>query len=1125
MEDYLLECLEFLQRAGNDVGRRRKEVQTPQVWSLLPFEWKALAILAASKAAPAAIDIESASSPGSAVSSHRQRRGRRGGRGRVNRIEDRLAGSVEALSSSEPAAYKLAVLTVQRERMGTSWDSSWDSEMDSLRVECQQGIHPVWRRMAREAPLLGELGGFPMVEPEIVEIDSTEWVQAARFDPLDHTELKKWLSMELPFKASSQQALALNNIKRDLSGGRARPDRWLNWMRPTLRGLREEGALLEGILLASALSDEARGVLEGLEGGVLGELSGSHSMLIRIRSGDLTDWEVCTKRYGDDGLSRSLRIAAWRRVGDSGAELSAGDLLEGTGALAEAGETMPDALVWGLASSLVSEGKPAEALQHIEGLGIEGPSQVSAALNILAAVDSDPLEDSITNAMASMDEEEAYLVLKHEDVSIPIRLQAARRLTDLDSIRHADEMLNMFTIAADIDGLVGAFMKDNALARAYPHRVLLIWHLITGEAAIGSKRGLSSLRKTALTFIGDSVVDRTLSEASIALVSLLDGVPQDIESIHRKLDSDGLKALNEVRRALAPDGDGVVGTKRIEILGHSIKRADLSHLERKLFGALIDSLLLNRAAMDLQSGVAERERRATESLGRLCGREGASMRIIERSTNLVIEHNVGVEPLEKWYRGHDKFGADFHIIRAAILQGNNERLNAARAYKEAAMKLRLDFERSSLILRKSLIEFAHAAGWKEAVSLIDAYPALSGSFTNRFKLYIRTCRDHEEGKSAEASSRLIEFAAQEEVRMRNGAGNGVGAGRREALEALQRYPDEHGLPMDPFQGRVRAALQVLRRTDTSRQSDLERKFLMMQMRGEVDPLEIMLIAKEVAEGEPLRGLIMLEKAIESESLDAKHRNTLKSSQKALFGSHREAIPVKDRRTLRSLFLKPLILVDTNILIEALKDDLLREISVDSLGSLDWTVERAFHWMLRRRKEEGRVLLHIPTAAKAEFLHRAKSSDSVLRLFDDMYIDKGMWSRKVTTEFLEKRVQAICAVFGGWESSNSKGDDTDVGLDAFLVRHRDVFQLIDEQKRRGGKAPQRTLINGEDIYPEKGDRDIMCDAALLSSTSINNVGSILVATRDSDFRLVSRALEEEYGFGVVGDAQQLNSRVL
>ena len=1119
MEDYLLECLEFLQRAGNDVGRRRNAVTTPQVWDLLSLEWKALAILAASKVAPAAIDIESASSHGSAVSSHRQRRGRRGGRGRV-RIEDRLAGPVESLSSNEPAAYKLAVLTVQRERMGMSWDSSWDSEMDSLRVECEQGVHPVWRRMAREAPLLGELGGFPVVEPEIVEIDSTDWIEAARFDPLDHTELKKWLSMELPFKASSQQALALNKIKRDLSGGRARPNRWLNWMRPTLRGLRDEGALLEGILLVSALSDEAREVLEGIEGGVLGELSDSQSMLIRIRSGDLTDWEVCTKRYGDDGLSQSLRIAAWRRVGNSGAELSAEDLLEGVNALSEVGETMPDALVWSLASSLVSKGEPTEALQHIEGLGIEGPSQVSTALDILVAVGSDPLEDSITNAMTGMDEEEASLVLKHEDVSIQIRLQAARRLTDLGSIRHADEMLNMFTIAADIDGLVGAFMKDNALARAYPHRVLLIWHLITGEAAIGSKKELSSLRKTALAFIGDSVEDRGLSEASIALVSLLDGVPQDIESIHRKLDSDGLKALNEVRRALAPDGDGVVGTKRLEVLRHSIQRADLNHLERGLFDALIDSLLLNRAAMDLQH---RRRQRAAESLGRLCGREGASMRIIERSTNLVIEHNVGVEPLEKWYRSHDKLGVDFHIIRAAILQGNNDRLNAARAYKEAAMRSHLDFERSSLILRKSLIEFAHAAGWREAVSLIDAYPSLSGSFTNRFKLYIRTCRDYEEGKTAEASSRLIEFAAQEEVRMRNGAGNEVGAGRREALEALQRYPDEHGLPMDPFHGRVRAALQDLGRTDTSRQSDMEREFWRKVWKG--DSFESVLIAKEVAEREPLHGLILLEKAIGSESLDANLRNTLKSSQKALFGSHREMIPVKDRRTLRSLSLQPLILVDTNILIEALKDDLLREISVDSLGSLDWTVERAFHWMLRRRKEEGRVLLHIPAAAKREFLHRAKSSDSVLRLFDDLYIDKDIWSQKVTTEFLEKRVQAICAAFGGWESFNSKGEDTDVGLDAFLVRHRDVFRLIDEQKRRGGKAPQRTVINDEDIYPEKGDRDIMCDAALLSSTSINNVGSVLVATRDSDFRLVSRALEEEYGFGVVGDAQQLNSRVL
>lgn len=1124
MEDYLHECLEFLQRAGDDFGRRRKEVRDSRVWSLLPLEWKALAFLAATKAAPEAIGIEVPSGPSGATSRRRPRLGRRGGRGKIRSMEDRLATPAEALCSSEPPAYKLAVLAAQKQRMGASWDSSWDGEMVSLRSECEQGIHPVWERLAREAPLLAEMGRFPVVEPEVVVVDSTDWVQAARFDPLDHNELKMWLSLDLPFKTSSEQASVLQSIKRDLSGGRVRPNRWLSSMLPSLRGLREEGALLEGILLASASSDEALGVFDVLEGGALGELSGRHSMLIRIRSGDLSDWEACAKRSGDGSLSRALRVAAWRRVEDSGAELSVQDLLAGSAVLAEVGEVIPEALKWSLASSLVSEGKASEALQHIEKLGIEGSLQVSTALDILATVDSEALGDSVTEAVTTMDGDGALLVMRHDGVPIRIRLQAARRLSGMDSIRHTDEILNMFTSAADIGGLVGVLKEDPSLARAYPHRVLLAWHLISGKDAIGSKDDLSALRKSALMSIEGSVDDGILSDASIALISLLDGIPQDIESVHKKLDSDGLRALNEVRRALSPEGDGVVREARIEDLRHSIEIAELTRLESRLFDALIDALLLNRAAMDLQSGVGEREESAAESLGRLCGRKDSSMRIIGGATNLVIEHNVGVGPLEKWYSNHDRSGAEFQIVRAAILRGNDDRMNAARAYKDAAMKLRLDFERSALILRKSLIEFAHAAGWREAVALIDGHPVLSSSVTNRFKLYLRICRDHEEGKKEAASSRLIEFAAREEERTRNGAGNGVKARRLEALETLQRYPDEHGLPMDPFQGRVRAALQELRSSETSRQSDLERRFL-IEMRGEKDTREITLICMEVTEDDPLRGLWMLEKAIESGSLNAKQKNTLKRTQRALFGSHSGTIPVKDRRTLRNLSLRPLILVDTNILIGALKDDLLMEISVDSLGSLDWTVERAFHWMLRRRRGEGRVHLHIPPAAKGEFLHRAKSPDSVLGLFDDVYIDKGMWGEKITAEFLEERVQAICTAFGDWQHSGSEGNKTDVGLDEFLVRHREVFQLVDEQKRRGGKAPQRTSIGGEEIYPERGDRDIMCDAALLASTSINDVGSILVATRDSDFRLVSRALEEEYGFGVVGDAQQLNSRVL
>ena len=99
------------------------------------------------------------------------------------------------------------------------------------------------------------------------------------------------------------------------------------------------------------------------------------------------------------------------------------------------------------------------------------------------------------------------------------------------------------------------------------------------------------------------------------------------------------------------------------------------------------------------------------------------------------------------------------------------------------------------------------------------------------------------------------------------------------------------------------------------------------------------------------------------------------------------------------------------------------------------------------------------------------------------------------------------------------------MEEFLLKHENIFQLVDDQKRkRTEEIPIRTELNGKEIYPEGGDMEIMRDAASLASLPLQEIGSILVATRDSDFRLVSRALEEEYGFGVVSDAQQLNSRI-
>ena len=1112
MEDYLLECIDSLDKAGTDPLRRKKTVQRPKAWSLLPNEWRALALLAASNASVDSPSIESGGGAG------RSRIGRRGGRGRIRGTEDWLSSPEVALASEWSSAYRLAVLLVHQNR-GKAWVSSLEPQLDGLRRECDLGIHPVWEALAKEAPILAELGRFPVTEVKGPEIDAESWVAASEIDPQDPIQVRDWLSLELPFRTNSEQDHALHAIRRDLADGKPRMNMWLRKMKPALRGLRSEGALLEGILLAASSSDQALGVLEGIEGGKIGVVAEQQARLVRIRSGEMTDWRESALREGEDGLSTAMRVAAWREAEHCGEVLSADELFRGEAILAEVDEQLPNPVLWQLASKLVTEDRFAAAVEIVEKAEIESSEHVSTALTLVSSIESDYVSQAILSSIPDMSEDGVVSVIAGEGVGIGTRVEAARELLKRDSIRHTDLVLNTFVEAADVDGMLEVFEESPSLASVYPQRVLLCWHLYS-SGDMADKGGVSNLRKVALSSIEGSIKDPYLSDTSVALISLLDGLAQEVESIHEKLDSDGLRSLNEVRRALSVEGDGVVRETRINSLLESVGKANLTTLERRLFEALIVSLQLNRSSMDLQIGRPKtRVEAAVKSLGDLFWQNGVTMKTVRTVTDLVVEYNIGVPALEEWYRQHAKASPELQVVRAAILREKGDRLNAARAYKDAAGKLSDDFEKSSLVMRKALIEFAHSAGWNEAVSIIDSNPALASTVTSRFKLYLRTSDHHVAERRNQAGSELMAFAADQ---VESNGEVSVAEDRESVLESLLRYPEEHDLPSEPFVGRVRAAMKNLSTVWTGRQSDIERR-VMIELRGKRDPNEVTKLAMGVAEEDPFGGLRILEKAIYSNLLEETQSETLKMAQRALFTSHSGNIPIKERRTLKGLSLKPLIIVDTNILIEALKDDLLRELSVDNLGSLDWTVERAFYWMLRRRSEEGRVALHVPPAAEGEFMHRARNSQSVLKLFSDMYIEKSVWDDRIDDEFLVKRAKSVLATFDNWSKGAGRGDS--VELDGFLTKHRDVFLLIDEQKRKIGRAPARTSINGDEIYPEKGDRDIMSDAANIAAACYADIGSVLVATRDSDFRLVSRALEEEFGFGVVGDAQQLNDRVL
>ncbi len=1114
MEERLLECLDELRKAGDDVQRRRSMMQRSSPFKGLSKEWKALAMIGATRE-----EIERPDSDSNKESVLRAKRvGRRGGRGKVRGLEDAIDSPKSVIDGkSMPPGYRLAVLIVQKNRMKNSWDDGYESGMESIRKKCEEGIHPVWGRMARESPLLAELGLFPVLKREDSSGDYDTWLEGSKIDFENRSSLREWLGLDVPFPLSLSQKDTIAKIRKDLIG-KPRFERWEEWMSLSLSGLENDGALLEGILLAAAGSENASIVLENLNGRAKDIASGI-CMLISLRNGDDLDWELAIQGDLDDQLSVSIKTEGWLRDDLYPEDMSLDIIMEGVSIVEESGRVVPNKLAWLASEALYEKQDYSLALKYIDGRSVIDYRGLDVCLKLMGKDSANTSFNSIIMGIEDFDEECLRLALTHENSPTQIRMEASRLLKKIDQIRYTDEIVSSFTMSAEIKGLTDFLIEEASLQRAYPFRVMMAWHLIAAKDSVGISTELNEARRVALDSIDEADKDEILTDVSVGLISLLDGISSNLEAVHDKLDSDGLKTLKEVRMALGPDGDGIVKEVRIEKLITSVNEADLTVLERRLFEAVINALILNRAAINLQNGDSDRREEAVTSLEEIVSREEVSMRTIRFASDLVFEHSVGLESLDSWYRENDRNSAEYQIVKAALLEKSGDLVGAAWAYKDAATKLiDDDIERSAIFLRWSLISFAHAGGWKEAVSLIDAYPTLSASVTNRFKMYLRTCKDYEENDRVGATSRIIDHATNE---VRDEEADMPDVSILEILESIKLYPVEHGLPQSPFQGRVLAAIMKMSHSSQTRRSDLEGRFD-SEMRSKVkDTYSIVTIIEQVAESSPIRALRMFERALASGEFEGREQKILRSNQRNLFTRQSGKISVRERKTLGSLGLKPLILVDTNILIDALKDDLLREVSIDSLGSLGWTMQRAFHWKLRTLAQEGRILLHIPNAAMSEFMNRVKSPDSALELFENVYIDRAAWDDSVSAGVLDERVSSILSIFNNWKPEKGE-EERSVNLEKFLTQHRDIFRVVDQHKREHKtEIPARTEIDGESIYPENGDCEIMKSAARVASSFTQGVGSVVVATRDSDFKLVSRALEEEFGFGVVGDVQQLN----
>ena len=97
----------------------------------------------------------------------------------------------------------------------------------------------------------------------------------------------------------------------------------------------------------------------------------------------------------------------------------------------------------------------------------------------------------------------------------------------------------------------------------------------------------------------------------MALLAVINGFSYDLNALHDRLGTTGIKALNQTRRALLEDGTGIVKENSIGQL-ITADNSSLGDIESS-FDSLITSLRLNRARIELQMQDEDKKRSATDT--------------------------------------------------------------------------------------------------------------------------------------------------------------------------------------------------------------------------------------------------------------------------------------------------------------------------------------------------------------------------------------------------------------------------------------------------------------------------------------------------------------------------------
>jgi|SaaInlStandDraft_2_1057019.scaffolds.fasta_scaffold00985_3 hypothetical protein len=1121
-ENNLAACLKSGMKENLPPATRQRLVAKTPEWRMLEKPWKSLLLIALNELQVPNDDDEDSPSTPSMMRNRRVSGGRRGTRSSSGPMQWLPEVTEVLLDDGSPVAFRLSVLLIRKTLFSDDWEDSWDETVDDLRkTASSKGVHPVWSKMAESTPILAQFAAFPQNEPQEEEASSFD-MGAGHIDPSNVKSLANALSKLESNVTNATVKMAMQKAKAQLNGKRGLRD---------IKGLEslEGEASIVSVLLKMHLGLDATDSLKELAK-TDSDLQKAFADLIQLRNGDATDWDASRTLKGDDELSQARIKSAWDLMPDSAAELSSDDLSKGL-ALATSPQ-QKETLTWWRLAALVKEGASDNALGLLTSLTVESDADMNVLVPLVKRL-GDGASSWLASQIENLAQDSLSDLVSDEDIAISLRAAAARRLHDMGASIGIDASINLFTRGLDLTRLAEVLLVDEQRCADNPYSTLLVVHLLPARTKGWDFETIRGARRNALSTVEQAEVPSAFSPASRGLILMLDGAAQsDDDWVVNTLDKNGIKAFNNCRQALRDGGDGIADSKVLDNLAKSVNDAKLSDVELRLFNAVIDTLRLNRASRLLQSG---NPGGVIELLDGLLSGEITAMPMMQAVKHLVLEYDIGLANLVTWYQENDPQSPWHTLARAAVNVNNGDELNAARDYRRAGDHEDFDYEHRILLHRKAIIHLAHAEQWSEAVTLLEQEPALKSALTKRFQLYLNVSNSASNKRNTDEATRILKNFVKRTEMVQQEDQQGIRQmvertiHSEEELDVLRNYPNSHPrpLPSEPFAGRVKATYNTLQRERRRNRHTYENRYA-QAMIHEPSGEEIYEIALEASAEKPLEGLMLLERAQNSGRFTVLDIKRLADAERRLFATHRHNLPVKHRSYLRNLALSPLVIVDTNILIDELQHRISDKLGINAEAALDIGGRGRFHRILKSRSQEGKIHMWLPKIVKNELKGIASDMSRIRALFDDTLVGSDKLDEVMTSDILLETADEIITDFSTWKPMNlhleDEAEDEDIKskLEMFLIEHTEIYDEITAMKRMHGREPLRTIIDSKDIYPETADRELMCLATAMSNQPLGEIGSILIATRDSDFALVARAIEERFGFGVIANSRNLNT---